>query len=146
MNGTDIDVICIAEFYPGVPLEAVSIRWYDGDGIEAASDLPRVEVGSVEQWNESHFFRQVSLRPIILEDSDNYTCVANADGDLLFSGNSSATVEFIVERKYNNAEILAAHFTMQFSPPFSFSMQGECCPACWRIKQSRRHSRIVPGQ
>ena len=119
MNDSDVDAVCTAQFYPGVPLEAVRIRWFDGDGIEAESDLPRVEVGSVEQQNETHFSRQVSLRPTILEDTDNYTCVAFADGDLLFSGTSSAFVEFIVERKCKNAAVLTACFTTHFSPPCS---------------------------
>ena len=119
VNNTDFDAVCIAQFYPGVPLEVVRIRWYDGDGNEVISDLPRVEVGSVEQMNETHFVRQISLRPTILEDSNNYTCVAYAGGDLLFSRNGSATVEFIVERKYNKAEILTTHFTLHFFPPLS---------------------------
>ena len=119
MNSTDFDVLCIAQFYPGVPLEDVRIRWYDGDGNEVTSDPPRVEVGAVDQVNVTDFVRQISLRPTILEDSDNYTCVAYADGDLLFSRNGSATAEFIVERKHNNAEILTTHFTMHFFPHFS---------------------------
>ena len=99
VNNTDVIAECTAQFYPGVPLEAVRIQWYNGDGNEVISNLPRVEVGSVEQLNDTHFIRLISLTPVILEDSDNYTCVAYAEGDLLFSSNSSATTEFIVERK-----------------------------------------------
>ena len=99
VNNTDVITECTAQFSPGVPLEAVRIRWYSGDGNEIISNLPRVQVGSVEQLNVSHFIRRISLTPVILEDSDNYTCVAYAEGDLLFSSNSSATAEFIVERK-----------------------------------------------
>ena len=119
MNGTDFDAVCIAQFYPGVPLEDIRIQWFNGDGNEVTSDPPRVEVGAVERMNATHFVRQISLRPTILEDSDNYTCVAYADGDLLFSRDGSATAEFIVERKYNNAEILSTHFTTYFFPPLS---------------------------
>ena len=99
MNNTDVIAECTAQFSPGIPLEAVRIQWYNGDGNEIISNLPRVQVGSVEQLNATHFIRQISLTPVILEDSDNYTCIAYAESELLFSSNSSATTEFIVERK-----------------------------------------------
>ena len=99
MNNTNVIAECTAQFCPGVPLEAVRIQWYNGDGNEIISNLPRLQVGSVEQLNETHFIRQISLTPVILEDSDNYTCIAYTEGELLFSSNSSAIAEFIVERK-----------------------------------------------
>ena len=96
VSGNDFVISCTATFYPGVPLENVTIElllYYE----ELSGD--RVEVNPIVQINETTFVREVRVSPLLVTDSANYTCLAYASGDFLFSDQTIADLELVVERK-----------------------------------------------
>jgi len=92
---------CIAEFYPGVPLQAVQMEWISVNlNSELINFPPRLLYGDTSQINATHFQRTITVDPLQVIDTGNYICRVGVDGEYVYTRvDTNLTVELIVNGK-----------------------------------------------
>ena len=103
--GTMVSTTCIAEFYPGVPLQAVQMEWISVNlNSELINFPPRLLYGNTTQINATHFQRTVTINPLQVSDTGNYTCRVGVDGEYVYTRlDTNITAELSVLGELNVA-------------------------------------------
>ena len=97
---TMLTATCIAEFYPGVPLQAVQMEWISVNQNSEIMNDSRIMYGNTEQINATHFQRTVTINPLQVSDTGNYTCRVGVDGEYVYTGvDTNLTIDLIVNGK-----------------------------------------------
>ena len=91
---------CIAEFYPGVPLQAVQMEWISVNLNSELMNNSQIMYGNTEQINATHFQRTITVNSLQVTDTGNYTCRVGVDGEYVYTRvDTNLTVELIVTGK-----------------------------------------------
>ena len=102
--GTMVSTTCIAEFYPGVPLQAVQMEWISVNQNSEIMNDSRIMYGNTEQINATHFQRTVTINPLQVSDTGNYTCRVGVDGEYVYTRlDTNITAELSVLGELNVA-------------------------------------------
>ena len=84
--GRSLTTTCTAQFFPGLPLEAVRMRVISVNlNSELVNFPPRLLYGDIEQVNETHFQRQVTTDPLEVTYTGRYTCSVGLRSDYIFT-------------------------------------------------------------